>query len=201
LLGGHYSASSLVRTPPPPSPLRPTSRVLRLYGLPCSGVFAPGGGGLLQLRSASLSPCCRYHPAGVEYRASQPTTLHAAFTLRKRARPPVLPPFGASGASTFRGHLCVRLRCGPVTRGHPYDDPVRWASGHWFPSSLPSKLQGFWLLPWRDCLPLNAPAFAGRTSVRRVFPSTAPRPACRTGPARVAPDDRVAWFAPVLRVV
>src|SRR5262249_4939941 len=25
-----------------------------------------GGGGLLQLLSASLSPCCRYHPAGVE---------------------------------------------------------------------------------------------------------------------------------------
>jgi hypothetical protein len=24
----------------------------------------------------------------------------------------------------FRGHLCVRLRCGPVTRGHPCDDPV-----------------------------------------------------------------------------
>src|ERR1039458_8216804 len=70
LLGEHYSASSLVRTPPPPSPLRPTSRVLRLYGLPCSGVFAPGGGGLLQLRSASLSPCCRYHPAGVEGRVS-----------------------------------------------------------------------------------------------------------------------------------
>src|SRR5271169_5829012 len=97
LLGGHYSASSLVRTPPPPSPLRPTSRVLRLYGLPCSGVFAPGGGGLLQLRSASLSPCCRYHPAGVEYRASQPTTLHAAFTLRKRARPPVLRNASVSG--------------------------------------------------------------------------------------------------------
>jgi hypothetical protein len=29
-----------------------------------------------------------------------------------------------------------------VTRCHPYDDLGRWASGHWFPSSLPSKLQG-----------------------------------------------------------
>jgi hypothetical protein len=29
----------------------------------------------------------------------------------------------------------------------------RWASGHWFPSSLPSKLQGFWLLPRRDSFP------------------------------------------------
>src|SRR5215467_12871464 len=90
LLGGHYSASSLIRTPPPPSPLRPTSRVLRLYGLPCSADFTAGGGGLLQLRSASLSPCCHSHPAGVKHRVSQTTMLHAAFTLRKRARPPVL---------------------------------------------------------------------------------------------------------------
>src|SRR6202030_4194134 len=31
LLGGHCSASSLLRTPPSPSPLRSISRVLRLY--------------------------------------------------------------------------------------------------------------------------------------------------------------------------
>src|SRR5438034_2177117 len=41
-LHGHYSASSLVRTHPPPSRLRPTSRGCRLYGLPCSGDFSPG---------------------------------------------------------------------------------------------------------------------------------------------------------------
>src|SRR5271169_4527853 len=48
-LHGHYSASSLLRTQPPPSRLRPTSRFRRLYGLPCSGDFSPGRGGLLQL--------------------------------------------------------------------------------------------------------------------------------------------------------
>src|SRR6476660_8337439 len=48
-LSGHYSASSLLRTQPPPSRLRPTSRFRRLYGLPCSDDFAPGRGGLLQL--------------------------------------------------------------------------------------------------------------------------------------------------------
>src|SRR6266702_1226411 len=58
----HYSASSLLRTQPPPSRLRPTSRFRRLYGLPCSDAFAPGRGGLLQLLSMSLSPCCRFHP-------------------------------------------------------------------------------------------------------------------------------------------
>src|SRR5467141_700697 len=61
----HYSASSLLRTQPPPSRLRPTSRFRRLYGLPCSGDFSPGRGGLLQLLSMSLSPCCRFHPAEV----------------------------------------------------------------------------------------------------------------------------------------
>jgi len=41
----------------------------------------------------------------------------------------------------------------------------RWASDTWFPSYLPSKLQGFWFLPWQDCLLLNIPALAGRTTV------------------------------------
>ena len=61
-LHGHYPASSLLRAQPPPSRLRPTSRCRRLYGLPCSGDFAPGRGGLLQLLGMSLSPCCRFHP-------------------------------------------------------------------------------------------------------------------------------------------
>src|ERR1035438_2363358 len=67
-LRGHCSASSLLRTQPPPSRLWPTSRFRRLYGLPCSDDFAPGRGGLLQLLSMSLSPCCRFHPAEVTIR-------------------------------------------------------------------------------------------------------------------------------------
>ena len=39
-----------------------------------------------------------YHPAGVENRVSQPTTLDAAFTLQFRARPPGLFTFGATCA-------------------------------------------------------------------------------------------------------
>jgi len=42
--------------------------------------FAGGRGGLLQLLSASWSPCCRSHPAGVARRDSQPATGHTAFT-------------------------------------------------------------------------------------------------------------------------
>ena len=90
LLHGSYPASSLLRTQPPPSRLRPTSRCLRLYGLPCSTDFAMGRGRLLQLHSMSLSPCCPYHPAGVTCRVSQIATHHAAFTQRQRARLPEL---------------------------------------------------------------------------------------------------------------
>src|ERR1700720_2051444 len=60
LLHGHCSASSLIRTHPPPSRLRSISRLRRLYVLPCSGNLSPGRGGLLQLLGA---PCCRFHPA------------------------------------------------------------------------------------------------------------------------------------------
>src|SRR5208283_1754926 len=85
-LHGYYSVSSLLRTQPPPSRLRPTSRCRRLYGLPCSDDFAPGRGGLLQLLGMSLSPCCRFHPAEMSTRIGQCSAAHAAFALRLRAR-------------------------------------------------------------------------------------------------------------------
>jgi hypothetical protein len=81
-LHGHYCTSSLLRTQPPPSRLWPTSRFRRLYGLPCSDDFAPGRGGLLQLLSMSLSPCCRFNPAEVNIRIGQSSAAHAAFALR-----------------------------------------------------------------------------------------------------------------------
>jgi hypothetical protein len=58
-----------------------------VYGLPCSDDFAPGRGGLLQLLSMSLSPCCRFHPAEVNIRIGQSSAAHAAFALRLKARP------------------------------------------------------------------------------------------------------------------
>ncbi len=88
LLHGRYPASSLLRAQPPPSRLRPTSRCLRLYGLPCSTDFSVGRGRLPQLLGMSWSPCCPYHPAGVMRRISQIATHHAAFAPDQRARPP-----------------------------------------------------------------------------------------------------------------
>src|SRR5512142_337629 len=89
-LHGHYPASSLLRAPPPPSRLRPTSRGRRLYGLPSSAAFAVGRGGLLQLLDVPLSPCRRSHPAGASRRVSRAAAFRAAFALRLRARPPGL---------------------------------------------------------------------------------------------------------------
>jgi len=85
-----YPASSLLRTSPPPSRLRPTSRCRRLYDLPGSTDFSMGRGRLLQLPSMPLSPCCPYHPAGVIRLNSQSATHHAAFDPTERARPPDL---------------------------------------------------------------------------------------------------------------
>src|SRR5206468_11104573 len=132
-LHGHYPASSLLRTRPPPSRRRPFSRVRRLYGLPSSADFAAGRGGLLQLLVASRSPCCR--------------------SQSRRSVPPRQPDCGspyclrgvlvrsASGAD-FPGPTRVHLRYGPVTRSPSSRWLRRWASESRSPSTLPSKLRG-----------------------------------------------------------
>ena len=92
--------------------------------LPCSADFATGRGGFLQLLSVSLPSCCRSHPARVARRYSQFATIHAAFTLQLRARPP---------EKHFRGHLCVHFRYGPMARHHPKDDAVNRFQKFGFP--------------------------------------------------------------------
>ena len=101
-------------------------------------------------------------------------------------RQPVLPSPCVGGlglrGDTFRGHLCVRLRYGPVTRSPSQGWLCRWVSGYRFPSSLPSKLRGCWLLPRQD-LPASgglAPAerislTSGHTNAQYWFPVEAGR--------------------------
>ena len=153
-LCGHYSASSLLRTHPPPSHLRPPSRCFRLYGLPCSGNFSPGRGGLLQLLSAPLSPCRRYHPAAGLRRFSWFASNPAVFASDPKARPPEL-------LISRLPH--VRFRYSLVTRNHPL---MALSVGFRVSVSLHPATQatGPRLLPRWDCLPLDAPAFAGRTA-------------------------------------
>src|SRR6266581_9798673 len=93
-LHGHYPASSLLRTRPPPSRRQPISRGHRLYDRPASADFAAGRGGLLQLLDASVSPCCRSQP--------------------RRSGPPRNRPLGLRGLD-LSGPPHVHLRYGPVT--------------------------------------------------------------------------------------
>jgi hypothetical protein len=139
--------------------------VFRLYDLPCSAAFATGGGGLLQLLSASSSPCCRYHPAEVE--KSRRPACDSPYCLRLSVAG------SASGITHFRGHLCVRLRCGPVTRSHPYDDLVDGLQVIGFPPLChPSyKASGFCL--GGSVSRGTRQPFAGRTTERADFPHSA----------------------------
>jgi len=157
-LCGHYSASSLLRTHPSPSHLRPPSRCFRLYGLHCSGNFSPGWGGLLQLLSAPLSPCRRYHPAGGIQRFSSCALNPAVFASDPEARPPEL---------LFRGYLTFAFAT------------AWWLTtillmalsvGFRVSVSLPpaTRVTGLRLLPRWDCLPLSVPAFPGRTGLLSV---------------------------------
>src|SRR5260370_32190414 len=77
LLRIHYSASSLMRTHPPPSLRRSIFRLSRLYDLPCSGDFSPVLCGLLQLLGMSLPPFFRFHPAEV----TQPYPSYVGYPL------------------------------------------------------------------------------------------------------------------------
>src|ERR1019366_8807342 len=58
----------------------------------------------------------------------------------------------------------VRLRYGLVTRRHPFDGVVGRLQNHGFPTDPATPATGLRLLPRWDCLPQNAPAFAGRTT-------------------------------------
>ena len=68
---GRFPPPALPGFPGTTNPSATLSPVRRLPGAPgytaylCSADFSPGRGGLLQLLSASSSPCRRYHPAGV----------------------------------------------------------------------------------------------------------------------------------------
>ena len=75
---------------------------------------------------------------------------------------PILSGLGLRGSSISRPrhvHFC----CGPVTRSPLLERLCRWASGVWFPSPLPSKLQGSGFYPDRPPILLSMLAFSGHT--------------------------------------
>ncbi len=100
-LRGHCSASSLLRTHPPPSRRRSISRLRRLYDLPCSGDFSPGREGF---SSCLACPCHRAvasTPPRSRCRIGQISAPHAAFALQLQARPSDPLTFEATCAFTF----------------------------------------------------------------------------------------------------
>src|SRR5262249_5074908 len=124
-LRGRYPASTLLRAPPPPSRLRPTSRGRRLYGLPVSAAFAAGRGGRLHLLAVPSSPCRRPPPPPGRRPVRRAAAVRSAFALRLRARPPGLRTVGATSAFT-----CVTAR---GLAGHPEDDRVDGLQTFGFP--------------------------------------------------------------------
>ena len=124
----------------------------QLYGVPCSAPFRDG--------TRRVSPVAQRVLVTVPPLPTPPkwaSTLasvcrsHAAFTPVSRA--------GPSGLPLFRGYICVRFRCGPVTRSHPFDGIVdRLQVLDCSPPCYPSyRASG--CCPGGTYLPLNAPAF------------------------------------------
>src|SRR5947199_8435073 len=68
--------------------------------------------------------------------------------------------------NSYRGHLWVHFRCGPVTRSPSQGRLCRLASSASFPPRMQPKLRGSDSFPGGTHLPLNMPAFAGRTMVK-----------------------------------
>ena len=133
-LHGRYPASTLLRTRPTPSRLRPLSR--------CAGYTAYLAPPISRRDEEGLSSClarpCHHavdnHPAGVSHRLSLFAMSHAAFAIAIAS--------SASGAKVSRPPL-VRLRYGLVTRRHPYDGVVGRLQGPGFPTAtLLPKLRG-----------------------------------------------------------
>src|ERR1017187_6591768 len=136
------------------------------------------------LSSCSARPCHHAvdnHPAGVSHRISLLAMGHAAFAMSLPARPPRL--------KVSRPPL-VRLRYRLVTRRHPYDGVVGRLQNHGFPTDPATQATGSQLLPRRDCLPQNAPAFAGRTTAALGNQSSA-RHRLVTDSTHVTPSNQV----------
>jgi hypothetical protein len=108
-------------------------------------------------------------PRPVSHRISLLAMSDAAFAKSLPARPP--------GLKVSRPPL-LRLRYGLVTRRHPYNGVVGRLQNHGFPTDPATQATGLRLLPRWDCLPQNAPAFAGRTTTasrQPILPSTGMR--------------------------
>lgn len=141
MLHGHYPVSTLLRAHLPPLSPPCDFPVLPVIHTGCSTDFAMGRGGFLQLLCASLPSCRHYHPARVDHRISQLQCAMLSSPVVCRLDP---------WCSILSRPPRVHLRYGPMTRTIPGDRSrmvCRWASGHQFPSYLPSSYGVLTLIP------------------------------------------------------
>jgi hypothetical protein len=124
-LHGSYPASPLLRPPPPPSRLQPTSRRFPVIRPTLLRRFRDGTRRASPVASRVLVTV-RSLPPRRSDGSSQPD-----FAPSCCLRPPV--GGSASGVPHFRGHCCVRVRYGPVTRCHPEDATVDGLQRFGFP--------------------------------------------------------------------
>jgi hypothetical protein len=124
------------------------------------------------------------HPFLGGTRTVSPVAQHALVTVL----PPTTPPKGHSATVNLRyallpspdqrglglrilsypGHFWVHSRYGPVTRSPSPGWFCRLASSASFPPRRQPELRGSDFYPGGTHLPLNMPAFAGRTMARRI---------------------------------
>ena len=131
-------------------PLRHPLPVGRLPG--CSGYTAYLAPAFSRREEEGFSSCSA-RPCRRAAATTPPESSVASASLRHSVLPsPSHCGFGLRGSS-LSGHLCVRLRCGPVTRSHPYDDLVDGLQVIGFPPPCHPSYKASGLLPWRECIP------------------------------------------------
>ena len=162
MLRRYYPASSLLWAPPRPSRLPPISWVLQLYGFLAPPISRRDEEGF---SSCFACPCHRavaYTPPewiAASVRCDHPCCLHRTVAG------------SASGATHFRGHICVHFRYGPMAHCHPKEDLVdRLQRFSFLPPCYPSY-EASDFCPGGTHLPLNTPAFAGHAPSQCRFPA------------------------------
>jgi hypothetical protein len=124
------AAQRTLRTPPSPSRLPPTSRVRRLYGFAAPSISRRDEEG--------FSSCSRVLVIVLSLSPRQSGPPHQSVCDAPCCLHPTVAG-SASGATHFRGHLCVHFRYGPMTRTIPADGFVdRFQRLSFLPPCYPS---------------------------------------------------------------
>ena len=159
MLHENYLASLLLRTHPPPSRLRLLSRASY------TAYLAP----LISPRDEEGFASCLACPCHRAVAGTPSEEKVATANMRHSLMPSTARNCLGLRGRPFRGYTYVHTCYGPATHSPSVRWLCQWASGHLI-SLLPAiQVKGLWLLPLRDCLSLDTPAFAGRTLCQDTY--------------------------------